>query len=207
MVEKNTDGKAKGKERGNGLIVTKIEVGHVPKILIKLSVKNKEDIPKGLRQEMTAPPSYGNLRMAEVINSGLDPNKIQVQRTDVLDTGKHKGKVPLCEVGSLFFKLLEHGKWVIEDAHYKDTTESENSKAKSLGSKSYPIFINLVPAGSGKEERLDSVTFNGIVRLLFMPYVVNLWDNSRLKKPSYVINLSQPKEYDENTPLKNKLMC
>lgn len=183
-----------------------LDIKGTKKVLIKINVAARDQIPVGLRQEMSVPPDYSALRIVETINSSLNPDKVEAQRPGLRDTGIDLGKVPYCEAGTLFFALLQAG-FVIEDTHWKDAVESQSSRANNKGKKSYPIFINMVPKEFGKEERLDGKTFKGLVRLLYRRQVANLWDNRKVKnKENIVVNLTQPMEYDDNTPLKNKLV-
>lgn len=175
------------------------------KILFKLNVASRDDIPRGLRHETAFVPNYNLRRDAEAAKAGISEKELQSQQSGVKHAGYDMGKIPYCQVGDLFFQLKEAG-WIIQDAHYKNAQESQTSKAKNKGIKTYPVYINMIPAKTGTEERLDHATFSGLVRLLYRAAIINPWDNRHLDKKSTVVNVTWPDYYHGDALPKNKLV-
>lgn len=181
------------------------ETSGAEKILFKLNVVSRDDIPRGLRHETAFTPNYNVRRDMEAAKAGISEKELQSQQPGVKHAGYDMGKVPYCQIGDLFFQLKDAG-WIIQDAHYKDAQESQTSKAKNKGIKTYPVFINMIPAKAGKEERLDRATFSGLVRLLYRPAIINPWDNRHLDKKSAVVNVTWPEYYSADAKPKNKIV-
>lgn len=162
------------------------------KIVIKINVKSHKDIPRGLRQEVHK-PDYLTKRVDEIMANDLDVKKVQAQRPGIFDNGIDKGNVHQCECLTIFNQLFipdsKGRRFYIEDAHWKDSTVSQQSKAKGKKNLTYPVFITLALKGPGI--RLAKETFDDFKNLLSKPNEVHVWDNRHLaNKKNIVLNLS-----------------
>lgn len=187
---------------------TNLETSGAEKILLKISFENKDEIPLGLRHEISLPKNYDLKRKEEAEKAGLSEKDLREHQPEINHSGYNMGKIENCECVTLLFALLnkKNGGFMIQDAHWKDPKESQNSKAHKKGRKLFSVFVNLVPRGTGEEKRLDPETFRGIVRLLSEVNMVNPFDNRHLDKKSVVVNITQPEAWVKDLSLKNRLV-
>lgn len=69
-----------------------LETSGAEKILFKINVANRENIPKGLRHETAFVPIYSVRRDAEAAKNGLSAEEVAAQQPGVKHTGYDMGK-------------------------------------------------------------------------------------------------------------------
>lgn len=165
----------------------KLEISNARQILFKFSFRNYLDVPKNLRSEEANSDDYIKNRAKEVLEAGINPEDIEVQRPTraVPDTGFIMERLTHCEGGeTIFWQLLKKG-WKVIDSHWK-VQESQESIELGKGDKKYQVFISL--SQEGEEAELDDITCKGILRLMRMTWAVSAWDNRELSQNNIVLN-------------------
>ena len=168
-----------------------LEISDAKQILFMFSFTNSKHVPYNLRRKEDDSADYIKHRAEEVLEVGINPEDIEVQRPTVpdikeavVDTGFKMGSFTHCEGGETVFWELMREDWKVNDAHWK-VKESQQGIKLGKGRKKYQVVVSL---RKGKEAELDDITCEGILRLMRMTWAVHAWDNRELPQNNVVLN-------------------